>query len=241
MKRPFVRRALAGMAITLLVHSQLRPTGQRCPGAATASAPSTPALIPAPATLQAGEIVRHQCRHPSVRHRRTGDTRRRPVRRLPSFGGRACTGDRGRRWQERHPLRTGNGRCGCGLARAYTLDITPDGATVKARDELTACSTVPVTLWQLATQGIGDRAAISISKTHRASPGAASCWTSAPFPDRRRIEEDHRRDGPAQTQHPALAPDGRPGLAHRDQAVPEAHRNRWLPPSPGDGGKDENR
>ena len=54
MKRPFVRRALAGMAITLLVLAGCARTGSDA-GAATASAPITPALIPAPATLQAGE------------------------------------------------------------------------------------------------------------------------------------------------------------------------------------------
>ena len=56
MKRPFVRRALAGMAITLLVLAGCARTGSDA-GAATASAPITPALIPAPAALQA-EIAR---------------------------------------------------------------------------------------------------------------------------------------------------------------------------------------
>ena len=41
-------------------------------------------------------------------------------------------------------------------------------------------------------------------------------------------EEVHRPPRAAQTQHVPLAPDRRPGLAHRDQAVSEAHRGRRL-------------
>ena len=57
----------------------------------------------------------------------------------------------------------------------------------------------------------------------------------------RRCQEVHRPDGDVQAQHVPLAPHRRPGLAHRDQEVPEAHRGRRLAqgdadrPRPGDG------
>ena len=45
----------------------------------------------------------------------------------------------------------------------------------------------------------------------------------------------HRPAGAAQAQHLPLAPDRRPGLAHRDQEVPEAHRGRRV--AQGDAGR----
>ena len=163
MKRPFVRRALAGMAITLLVLAGCARTGSDA-GAATASAPITPALIPAPAALQAGEgsfVI-----NANTRLSATGEPATRVAGQfaayLQSAGGPALAiADADGKNGIRFVLETGD--AAAASPEAYTLDITPDGVTVKARDER-GLFYGAVTLWQLATQG--DKGGVTLPALH---------------------------------------------------------------------------
>jgi hexosaminidase len=163
MKRPFVRRALAGMAITLLVLAGCaRPDSDA--GAATASAPITPALIPAPTTLQVGEgsfVI-----NAGTRLSATGEPATRVAGQfaayLQSAGGPALAiTDADGKNGIRFVLETGD--AAAASPEAYTLDITPDGVTVKARDER-GLFYGAVTLWQLATQG--DKGVVTLPALH---------------------------------------------------------------------------
>ena len=117
---------------------------------------------------------------------------------------------------------------------AYTLDVTPHGIQVTAR------RTGRPVLRRGHAVAVGHRRRPARRHHHRraAYRGRAALRLARPdarrrpaLPQRRRRQGDARPDGAAQAQLVALAPDRRPGLAHRDQAVPEADRSRRLPHS----------
>ena len=164
MKRPIAHRALAGLAFTLLALAGCKqPAGDTAADTA-ASAPITPSLIPAPAELRTGEGA--FAVNADTKLAASGEAATRVAQQfaayLQSAGGPALatTQEEGkgtiRFVLEAAPAGTKN-------PEAYTLDVTPDGVTVKAQDER-GLFYGAVTLWQLVTQG--DKGRVTLPALH---------------------------------------------------------------------------
>ncbi|PZQ28380.1 MAG: beta-hexosaminidase, partial [Stenotrophomonas acidaminiphila] len=162
MKRPIAHRALAGLAFALLALAGCKDRSGEA--AAAASTPITPSLIPAPADLQtsAGTFAIDG----DTRLFAEGDAATRVAQQFSAYLQSAGAS----------ALKT-TGEDGKGLIRfvleaagaegtspeAYTLDVTPDGVTVKAYDER-GLFYGAVTLWQLVTQG--DKGRVTLPALH---------------------------------------------------------------------------
>ena len=99
----------------------------------------------------------------------------------------------------------------------YTLDVTPQGVTVKAK----------------TPQGLfyGMQTFMQLLPAEIQSPAVVNgiAWTTSlpSFHPGRERKETSRRTGFVQDQPHALASDGRPGLAYRNQEIPKTDRSRF--------------
>ncbi len=166
MKPSTVRRAFAAtlvLAASALCACQPAMVAADGAGAAISDAavpaPIEPMLIPAPATLQAGEgefVI-----DASTRVHATGDAARRVAE---QFGAYLLAAQRPALEIDDRPESTGGIRfeivpADVRAPEAYSLDVAPDGIVVSAADER-GLFYGATTLWQLLTQANGDRVAL---------------------------------------------------------------------------------